>query len=235
MSPSLWSSTSSGLRPTLGPGHDPSRTCIAAVNSRIALRVLLLGATVVRAQEVTHDCKMWSVKAQHTNIRIRSKLNVFFNGYIKDKKNPGPATGDWAYPQGRRHLARHCAAQGTPHPDTRRASSQGTTTRLPTQNTRIAKTSVYAKVGYALHLVYTRAQDGPVIPLRYASQGRAMPSSRSLAHLALVTPLPTQNTRIDKTSVCAKVGYALHLVYAGAQDGLDLIPLRHSLVAHHSE
>ena len=80
-------------------------------------------------------------------------VSVFFNGSITDKERRG-----------------RCWGLG-PHTPRRRSYAPlivhtGAACRLPKQNVQIDKTSVCAKVGYALHPVYARAQDGPsVTPL----------------------------------------------------------------------
>ncbi|KAJ6601576.1 hypothetical protein B0H10DRAFT_1958428 [Mycena sp. CBHHK59/15] len=44
------------------------------------------------------------------------------------------------------------------------------------------------------------------------------------------TRLPTQSARIDETSVCARVGYALHRVYVRTEGGLSVAPLCYASV-----
>ncbi|KAJ6620538.1 hypothetical protein B0H10DRAFT_2216039 [Mycena sp. CBHHK59/15] len=78
------------------------------------------------------------------------------------------------------------------------------------------------KVGGTL-LATTPLMAGPTSHTRHTSSQAAM------------TRLPTQNVQIYETSVCAKVGYALHLVYARAQDGPSVAPLHYASVAHRSE
>jgi hypothetical protein len=45
------------------------------------------------------------------------------------------------------------------------------------------------------------------------------------------TRFPTQSARIDEASVCARVGYALHLVYVRAEGGSNVAPLCYASVA----
>ncbi|KAJ6523773.1 hypothetical protein B0H19DRAFT_1276856 [Mycena capillaripes] len=79
-------------------------------------------------------------------------------------------------------------------------------------------------------------------------QGRLCPPSRLRArsrrlerrsHAASGTPTPQrvapQSPRIAEPSVCARVGYALRLVYAHAQDGSSVAPMQRAAHPHRNE